>query len=741
MIRRLKKDVLSQLPPKRRQRIMLSMPAKQAAQFKAQIEQLQELEKVPLLPVLGVVEARLGPVMLTCLWCAFCCNHKVAEDGNALDDERMAASSRKRNLIMKLYVDTGVAKLAAVREYVSDMLECGAKFLVFAHHLPVLDGVEECVKQRKVKYIRIDGSTASSERQRLVALFQQRTDVRVAILSITAAGTGLTLTAAHTVVFAELHWTPGVLMQAEDRVHRIGQNSSAVNIQYLIAHGTCDDLIWDSVAHKMRVVGKALDGESVILSASKGESNKAAMQEQVSNGRALASPRELGRQSDAGQGLKVPKTGQLRMTDMFGNRGPLAAPPVPGQVERGEGQYEAQASQGRGDLDGTLPQDRQASGHRQRDQETGSTGQEDTGNSRSCHDTDTADDASVRPAPKSAVPAGFSDPGSGQRSAGAAQEQVAASRPGSDAEECGRVGELDTHKMNLLLAHPVVVRAMQNPRLDSVLEKLLSGQDGQSDAQFVAQYADDSEMLQVFKTVESIMKSNRREKETVGFAAAASRSVRNSSQSGEADIRPVAPLRGGGASGGGCEDDTVPPDLDSVWQDAVSVSPTRVETLHAKRGLGGDMVPLEVVSSSEVPAGAQPAKTSEGASSVQRPLTGPRQLGENGVGAGKGRDEVAAAELVGNLNDLAHEFPGCAQYLMHELDSRRLLTKAGRTLTEDKMRSVMKRVAERSSKPDVKVAEFACTVAALTASSHARVPRPGRCLADAKARPRSLRAD
>ena len=78
MIRRLKKDVLSQLPPKRRQRIMLSMPAKQAAQFKAQIEQLQELEKVPLFPVRGVVAARLGPVMLTCLWCAFCCNHNVA---------------------------------------------------------------------------------------------------------------------------------------------------------------------------------------------------------------------------------------------------------------------------------------------------------------------------------------------------------------------------------------------------------------------------------------------------------------------------------------------------------------------------------------------------------------------------------------------------------------------------------------------------------------------------------------
>ena len=113
-------------------------------------------------------------------------------------------------------------------EYVSDLLECGAKFLVFAHHLPVLNGVEECVKAKKAKYIRIDGGTPSSERQRLVSVFQQQADVRVAVLSITAAGTGLTLTAAHTVVFAELHWTPGVLLQAEDRAHRIGQNCSSV---------------------------------------------------------------------------------------------------------------------------------------------------------------------------------------------------------------------------------------------------------------------------------------------------------------------------------------------------------------------------------------------------------------------------------------------------------------------------------------------------------------------------------
>lgn len=90
----------------------------------------------------------------------------------------------------------------------------GAKLLAFAHHMTCLDAIEKAAKENKVKYVRLDGQTPSRERSEAVARFQADPEIRLAVLSMTACGQGITLTAAADVAFAELHWTPSVLLQA-----------------------------------------------------------------------------------------------------------------------------------------------------------------------------------------------------------------------------------------------------------------------------------------------------------------------------------------------------------------------------------------------------------------------------------------------------------------------------------------------------------------------------------------------
>ncbi|GAY35520.1 hypothetical protein CUMW_016790 [Citrus unshiu] len=145
--------------------------------------------------------------------------------------------------------------------------EAGCKFLIFAHHQPMLDAIHKLFLKKKVHCIRIDGGTPPASRQALVTEFQEKDDVNAAVLSMKAGGVGLTLTAASTVIFAELSWTPGDLIQAEDRAHRIGQVSS-VNVYYLLANDTVDDIVWDVVRSKLENLGQVLDGHENSLEVS-----------------------------------------------------------------------------------------------------------------------------------------------------------------------------------------------------------------------------------------------------------------------------------------------------------------------------------------------------------------------------------------------------------------------------------------------------------------------------------------
>ncbi|KAL5538777.1 hypothetical protein UlMin_043917 [Ulmus minor] len=232
MIRRLKKDVLSELPVKRRQQVFLDLDQKDMRQVSSLLRELEVLKR------------------------------KI--DACMSKEEADSMKFTEKNLISKVYQETAVAKTRAVLDYLDTVIEAGCKFLVFAWHQPLIDSIHNFLIKKKVGCIRIDGGTPPLTRQALVTDFQEKDSVRVAVLSIKAAGVGLTLTAASTVIFAELSWTPGDLVQAEDRAHRIGQASS-VNIYYLFANDTGDDLIWNVIHRKMENVGQVLDGHENTL--------------------------------------------------------------------------------------------------------------------------------------------------------------------------------------------------------------------------------------------------------------------------------------------------------------------------------------------------------------------------------------------------------------------------------------------------------------------------------------------
>ncbi|CAJ0959900.1 unnamed protein product, partial [Mesorhabditis belari] len=133
--------------------------------------------------------------------------------------------------IVDYYRETGMAKATAVTEHVIRNyfanFEAGVrperKVLIFAHHQIVLDTFEYEMTRRGVGFVRIDGTTSQATRGLHCDRFQIDDNCFVALLSITAAGVGINLTAGSIVIFAELTWTPGLLQQAEDRAHRVGQ--------------------------------------------------------------------------------------------------------------------------------------------------------------------------------------------------------------------------------------------------------------------------------------------------------------------------------------------------------------------------------------------------------------------------------------------------------------------------------------------------------------------------------------
>jgi SWI/SNF-related matrix-associated actin-dependent regulator of chromatin subfamily A-like protein 1 len=231
LIRRKKEDVLTQLPSKQRAVVWVETKAS----------------------VMRAVAAAQAELLAA---------GEALERAQSEQDARLCQNAQ-RSANNKLYSLTGDAKVDAVQVYLKETLEStDGKVLVFCHHKEVLRAIDEYVRGKiKTRTIVIDGLTRQESRQGLCKEFQTDPAIRVAVLSITAAGVGLTLTAASMVLFAELYWNPGSLLQAEDRAHRIGQRD-CVMVKYLLARDTLDEGMWKTVKSKLTVVGRSLTGKA-----------------------------------------------------------------------------------------------------------------------------------------------------------------------------------------------------------------------------------------------------------------------------------------------------------------------------------------------------------------------------------------------------------------------------------------------------------------------------------------------
>ena len=157
-----------------------------------------------------------------------------------------------------------IAKATAAAEYIENLLDgTDGPIVVFYHHAHVLSALRE-----RVPGAYIDGSVLPELRAELVREFQAGKH-RVLYLSITAAGVGITLTASDTAVFVEYDWVPANLLQAEDRINRIGQKSEVTYYHYLTTKDPIERILLAKILEKTALAEAVLGGQSGLKEALK----------------------------------------------------------------------------------------------------------------------------------------------------------------------------------------------------------------------------------------------------------------------------------------------------------------------------------------------------------------------------------------------------------------------------------------------------------------------------------------
>ncbi|MDP3877433.1 MAG: DEAD/DEAH box helicase [Methylobacter sp.] len=236
ILRRLKNDVLTELPPRTEVTLHVELSTEERAIYEAlrrnAMQTMMEATGQPGHQQLKVL-AEIMKLRRAC------CNPRLV-----MEDSTVASS-----------------KLQAFEELVDELLDNKHKALVFSQFVGHLTLIRELLDKKGIAYHYLDGATPVPQRKKAMNAFQAG-DGDLFLISLKAGGTGLNLTAADYVIHMDPWWNPAVEDQASDRAHRMGQKRP-VTIYRLVAKDTIEDKIVDLHKHKRDLANSLLEGGEV----------------------------------------------------------------------------------------------------------------------------------------------------------------------------------------------------------------------------------------------------------------------------------------------------------------------------------------------------------------------------------------------------------------------------------------------------------------------------------------------
>jgi len=241
LLRRVKKEVLLELPDKQEQVSWCKLHPVQEKLYLQVIDMVQKkLLHSPEAAQLNFVNVLAALTKLRQI-----CNHPHLADPDILPEPEASA------------------KLELLIELVEDAIGSGHKILVFSQFVQMLKIIRQVFDGMSLKYAYMDGK--SKNRLQEVRRFENDPELQLFLISLKTGGTGLNLTAADTVILYDPWWNPMVENQAIDRTHRIGQTQK-VQVYRLITKGTVEEKIMNLQQHKLQLFDEVVSDTRKFLS-------------------------------------------------------------------------------------------------------------------------------------------------------------------------------------------------------------------------------------------------------------------------------------------------------------------------------------------------------------------------------------------------------------------------------------------------------------------------------------------